>query len=201
MWSAMKRVGRQSAAKYAAVSNKRPYLVSSVSATAILTCSDLTCQAVERLISGQQPKPAWDWRRTLSLAVFGCLYYGGPMKFIYLTYDRLTLGPGKKTIIDVCLHTPFLLIPSYYMMTGPIKGFTLNDSFMNLQAQWFESSTGSVAFWLPMAALNFRFVPPHSRVLVISCFSFIHKAWLSWISNRQVAGTAGKLGAAAYAVT
>jgi len=177
---------------YSRLSTEKPYLTASVTATAVLSMSDLFCQFAEQKFIKKTEHHSWDWRRTMSLAAFGCLYYGGPLKFIYLAYDRMTLGIGKKTFIDVCLHTPFLMLPSYYMLTEPIKGQTLPDAFSKLRSQWVESSVGSVCFWLPAVAFNFRFVPQHSRVLVTAGFSFIHKSWLSYISNRKIPATVSR---------
>jgi uncharacterized protein involved in cysteine biosynthesis len=33
--------------------------------------------------------------------------------------------------------------------------------------------------------LNFLLVPQHSRVVFVAIFSFLHKTWLSWLSNRD----------------
>merc|ERR1719391_641009 len=89
-------------ATYARMSNRKPYLVAAMTATSILTCSDLSCQLLEALYINNAPAfeenqhkgwrgclHKWDWRRTLALGAFGFLYYGGPCKALYMAYDRM----------------------------------------------------------------------------------------------------------------
>mmetsp|Transcript_32355 Transcript_32355/g.78552 ORF Transcript_32355/g.78552 Transcript_32355/m.78552 type:complete len:193 (+) Transcript_32355:213-791(+) len=132
-----------------------------------------------------------DWARTAGLAVFGAWHYGGPAKFIYLWYDRvfgkaLTLRTAAyKTAIDVYVHSPFLLLPSFYLITGAVKGQSLSKSVEQLRREWYQAAFGTALFWTPVCWGNFLYVPQHSRILVVSVFSFIHKTWMSWLSNRD----------------
>ena len=47
-----------------------------------------------------------------------------PAKYLYLAYDRvLGVAPslrtaGLKMFFDVYVHSPFLLVPSFYAITG-----------------------------------------------------------------------------------
>ena len=90
-----------------------------------------------------------------------------------------------KTFVDVYLHTPFLLLPSFYIITGASKGQSLGESLDLLRREWFTASFGSCLFWTPVCALNFALVPQHSLILVVAVCSFFHKTWLSWLSNRE----------------
>lgn len=172
---------------YAGVSTSHPHTIAGLSAAGVVCSADLTCQlAFQRSADG-----SIDWPRTIGLTVFAAWHYGGPAKFLYLTYDRL-LGTAphmqvavKKMLCDVYVHTPFLLIPSFYAITGAFKGQSLTGSVAQLKAEWFEASFGSALFWTPICAFNFRYIPQHSRILTVSVASFVHKTWLSYLSNRQ----------------
>ena len=82
-------------------------------------------------------------------------------------------------------HSPLLLVPSFYLITGHVKGQSLSATLAQLRDEWLTASFGTAVIWTPVCVLNFRFVPQHSRILVVSVVSFVHKTWMSWLSNRQ----------------
>ena len=77
-----------------------------------------------------------------------------------------------------------LLIPSFYLITKLIMGRSVASTLKQLRREWWTASFGSALFWTPLCLYNFLFVPQHSRVVFVAIFSFIHKTWLSWLSNR-----------------
>ena len=83
------------------------------------------------------------------------------------------------------IHGAVLLVPNYYLITGVIKGQSLEQIGTQLRAQWSSAAFGMCFFWSPLCATNFLFVPQHSQILFVSVFSFLHKTWMSWLSNRQ----------------
>ena len=58
------------------------------------------------------------------------------------------------------------------------------DTLARLRREWRTASFGSALFWTPLCLVNFWLVPQHSRIVVVAIFSFLHKTWLSWLSNR-----------------
>ena len=58
---------------------------------------------------------------------------GGPAKAIYLFYDRFfgtapTLGTAvRKMLCDVVFHGTFLIVPSFFLITGAVKGMSLEQ--------------------------------------------------------------------------
>ena len=90
----------------------------------------------------------------------------------------------KKMLVDVYLHGTLLLVPSFYVITGTIKGQSLQQVAQQYRAEWFTASFGTAMYWTPLCTLNFLFVPQHSRILVVAVLSFVHKTWMSWLSNR-----------------
>jgi len=113
------------------------------------------------------------------------------VKFLYLAYDRF-FGVGKawqvvskKLIVDVCLHTPLALIPSFYIITGLLRGDSLEASINHLKSCWLTASFGCLFFWLPVCTLNFAFVPQHSRILAVNVGNFFNKSFLSYLTKRQ----------------
>jgi hypothetical protein len=171
---------------YARTSEKNPHTAASLSAGGILCGADLAAQK----LSGIE---TWDRDRTMALAAFGLIYYGGPMKWFYLRYDQF-IGPGRPIFtacVDVLIQSPFFNMPCFYLITGTIKGQDLSTTVAQFRSEWAEAATGSVIYWAPMQVINFTFVPQHSRVVFASCCSFFHKLWLSRVSNRQRVAAAG----------
>ena len=132
-----------------------------------------------------------DAGRTLALATFGFFHYGVTAKTLYLWYDRI-LGKTPtvrnamtKMVLDVYVHTPLLLIPTFYAITCSLRGRSVDETASQLRREWWDASFGSAVFWTPLCLLNFLYVPQHSRIAAISVGSFVHKTWLSWLSNRH----------------
>jgi hypothetical protein len=175
---------------YARQSEKNPHIVASLSAGSILGGADIAAQRLSGL-------ETWDRERTLALTTFGLIYYGGPMKWFYLRYDQF-IGPGRPiftAFVDVFLQSPFFNMPAFYLITGTIKGQDLSTTVTQFRSEWAEAATGSVLYWAPLQALNFTFVPQHSRVVFAAGCSFFHKMWLSHVSNRERVATAAGGGA------
>lgn len=175
------------AAKYASFSSRRPYLTAGLSAMGVLGLSDFTAQYISQL--GEPGPFKLDRRRWCALVIWGTLFYGGPCRYIYTVYDRIWATGAKaalnKSLADAFGNTFFLVIPSFYIGTGMMKGQTFNQACQQLQDEWIEAQFGSLLFWLPIGFANFYLIPLHSRILAVTVESFIHKTWLSWLSNRD----------------
>ncbi|CAE7857026.1 mpv17, partial [Symbiodinium necroappetens] len=90
-----------------------------------------------------------------------------------------------KTLFDVYIHTPFGVVPGFYLVTGTFKGDSLTRIHAQLQREWVEASLGSSLFWTPAQVVNFWLVPQPFKIAYVSVLSFAHKTWMSWVSNRD----------------
>ena len=109
---------------------------------------------------------------------------------MYLALDRVFAKPTVlnavyKMLIDVYVQTPLLMIPTFYLITCLMRGRTVSDTLSKLRREWPEAAFGSALFWTPICLLNFAYVPQHSRTVVVALCSFVHKTWMSWLSNRD----------------
>lgn len=171
-------------ARYVQISSKKPYITAMITGGSILTLSDMTAQY---LSSNFVKNYKYDFRRTVALGLFGTFYYGLVARKIYFVYE-LVLGPNKpmlKALIDCGLHSPFILLPCFYFMTGLIKGQSVNSITTQLSEEWWTSSTATFAYWLPMMWVNFKYCSPQTRIFFIATMSWAHKSALSWYSNRN----------------
>lgn len=179
----LRRVGE----RYARWSTSAPYTAAGATAAGVNFTADITCQSFFQ----HDANNGVDWSRTAGITTFAGFWYGLPAKHLYLLYDRfIGAAPSmrlaaQKVAVDVYGHNPFLLLPTFFLVTGAFKGLTVEDSVAQLKREWFEATIGSAAFWTPLCFLNFRFVPQHSRILSVAVLSFVHKTWLSYLSNRS----------------
>ena len=180
--TSLQRVGHL----YASLSDRHPHAVAAATACCIMGSADLTVQGTL-----QRDERGIDWQRTAGIVAFATWHYGVPAKGLYLWYDRVFgVAPSLRTAItkmvfDVYIHAPFLLVPSFYAITGAIKGQSTEQMMAQLRDEWLTASFGTALFWTPVCTINFRWVPQHSRILVVSVGSFLHKTWMSWLSNRS----------------
>ena len=87
------------------------------------------------------------------------------------------LGPQEKNEKTTTCG-PCKLIANHYSV--PVQWLNL----VELKREWPEAAFGSAIFWTPVCLLNFLYVPQHSRTVVVALCSFVHKTWMSWLSNR-----------------
>jgi len=88
------------------------------------------------------------------------------------------------SFVDCGIVTPSLLLPSFYLITLSIKGEPLNIIWERYKTDCVEVTMGTFVYWFPLVTINFALIPQHSQILLIVVASFIHKSWLSWVSNR-----------------
>lgn len=173
--------------RYASLSMRWPHLVAAGTAASIIGAADLSCQSILQRDNAR----GTDWVRTLGVTVFAAWHYGVPTRMLYFWYDRffgvapLLSTAFKKMFVDVYIHSPLLLIPSYYVITGTIKGETTDQIARQLRAGWFTASFGTALYWTPLCMINFYFVPQHSRILFISAGLYVYNTWLSWFTNKH----------------
>ena len=170
---------------YACLSDAHPHKVASATACSVLGASDATAQLISHHSSPPDGRPfSFDWQRWRALVIWGTAFYGGPCRHFYMLYDRwFGNAPLIKAAVDVFGNGAFIMVPSFYLTTGLPKGQTLAEAGRQLSEEWVTAASGTVAFWLPACSLNFAFVPPHSRILVVTAMSLMHKTWLSLLSN------------------
>jgi len=169
---------------YNQISGNKPYITAMLTGGSILTISDLTAQFVSSRFTDNY---RFDLRRTFALCAFGTFYYGLIARKLYFVYESV-FGPGRavlKASVDCSIHTPFLLLPCFYAITGTFKGQTPIEIYEQFKKEWWTSSTASIAYWYPMMWINFRYCTPQTRILFISTGSWFHKSALSWYSNRS----------------
>ena len=168
------------------ITDAYPNISNMLSGGIILSISDYTAQYIT---SYNEFNYKWDKSRTLALGTFGCIYFGFIARNVYFIWDKLFgFGPKSglyKSFMDCTVHTFLGYIPGFYIITGIMKGQSINNIYTQMENEYFQACIGTTIYWsIPMYIL-FQFCSHHWRVIYISMLSFIHKTVLSMYSNRE----------------
>jgi hypothetical protein len=165
---------------------KKPYLVAGRSSCFFLVVGDIMAQSLTA-----PPEAEWDVRRSIAMASWGLLWYGGPQQYFWVRLYPRVIGRGTPKLAlttafaDSVVNQMVAYVPCFYMLTGIIKGQTLAESFEQLKREYWSACLGQASFWAPLQYMNFRYVPIHRQTFVVSIANVVNKTWLSWLSNRQ----------------
>jgi len=176
LFGAMNRL-RQLAADHPVKTNMATGLV-------LGTAGDMVAQlAIER-------RDSYDFRRTLAFGLFTSGFAG----FVYTPFYRLLdrrFGTAsslrvvaKKVAAENLFFTPFIYFPSFYMITGAIRGDSARDSWSKMKEQYIDANMHAWQMWVVADAVNFALVPLQFRVIFACSAEFVWVSILSIISNR-----------------
>ena len=142
--------------RYGRISQKFPHSTAAASASTVFFFSDICAQSINTRREGDK----WDARRTAALTSFGFVYYGAVCSRIYKGYD-IVFGPRRaiaKVVIDVFLHTPFIMLPAFYAWTHLCEN-RMHDLPDRFKKDWWQATTASVGYWLPVQSVCFGCIP------------------------------------------
>lgn len=122
-----------------------------------------------------------DVRRLLAFSAFSAFWAGAPL----VTYIRFieskrmaSVSLAGKLAFTHGVYNPFFYLPGFYIGYGALMGQTqeqVADRFWNLP----KDMRTCVAFWFPVNALQFLFVPARAQVLFLSCANVVWSILLS----------------------
>jgi hypothetical protein len=175
---------------YNAASRRRPLAMGMATAAVVVATGDATVQLLrERTV---------DPRRSAVPAMYSGAF--APIYFVFWRYLDVILpgrglgaGISKALLNQVVTTIPnnvgymawctyWLKKPDSESTSSKLIGARLRAELPNIIGQ-------SNAFWIPMNALNFMFVPLHYRILFMSSVNCV---WAGWLSNAVNGGTSGQ---------
>jgi len=208
-------------------------LASDVCSASMLGCvGDLICQlgAERRSISldtmrwrnqGEEPidQQTFDPRRLASLTVFGGIYIGGFLHFLYKGYPLAVQGASwclpfisstlRKQLRDkgstahtfgcACLdnaHNGAIYLPAFFFGAGLLQGDSLSEVSNTTRREWPEAYAWCTAFWLPFTWINFSIVPPVHRVNAMASANLVWSVALDYLAHRGLSRTPGNVASA-----
>lgn len=131
-----------------------------------------------------------DFARTISMGLFGLLFQGPALHFLYNTLDAKIVPEEPtsvkavvaKTLIDQTMFAPvslgvFLLSMELLSGSSPAAAFTV------LKTKWFQTLCTSYAIWPAAIALNYALCPPRHRIIFVNVVNVIWSAILSVLTR------------------
>ena len=148
-------------------------------------------QAPQQLEGNSFPA-SFSWRRAGGMVTFGVLVNGFWCTLVYPLYRRalpafwlatpLREGVGS-CFIDEFLHLPFVYSPAFFYITGLVQGDSLDECTETIREGWLTSLIATWLIWIPLQTLNFGFVPPANRVLVLNVGCLVYNVQMDFISD------------------
>lgn len=145
-----------------------------------------------------------DWKRNLAFTTFGFCYLGGVQYALYVPIfgrifpnaakfsakslrEKLKDGRGMlnvaaQTILDQCVHHPFMYFPVFYC-TKELVTSGGNPNFTEAINKYRENMADDLKalwkLWVPCTVVNFAFMPMHLRIPFAAGVSFLWTCILS----------------------
>lgn len=142
-----------------------------------------------------EKKEDFDWTRHSIFCLFGFGYLGGFQFWLYNRKFVQWCGPitelvghkgvaPVKTLMDQCIHHPFVYFPVFYSMKAMVEGGSLSEAFHKYRTELFDNMTALWTIWIPAQLVNFAFVPRHLRIPYVAGVSFLWTVVLSVMQGR-----------------
>ena len=170
---------------YVEVLHKRPVLTNACAALVVAASGDCLSQWIERRFLGVA-KP-YDAYRSASLGVWGFVWMGPSATFWYRLLEQ-RLGPGR--VVAKVFLNQLIMAPAHNGLFYLFSECTKKESGLleryrrRMNQEFLPTMMNSMFYWIPTQALNFTFVAPHLRPLVMNLALAIWTANVSYRGHR-----------------
>lgn len=136
-----------------------------------------------------------DWRRVLTLSLFGAAFVAPVGHLWYESLDyvvskRLNLQAGSvrfisaKIIADTLILGPLHLL-AFLTYMGVASGKNLEEVKGMLSRDFIPAFVTEGSVWPLVQAVNFRFVPVQHQLLYVNGFCLVDSVFLSWFKHQE----------------
>ena len=151
---------------------------------------DITCQLIVHKHSGTTDNFFLDKVRVARFGFLGLVWIGPVSHFWYGFVMRVLPGSGvivnvKRVILDQGGFAP-LFIPSMFMSSKLLEGYSFDAALVDLKASFLEIYKSNLVLWPAAMAFNFGLVPPQFQVLFSNAVGLIWNSYMSFMANDNV---------------
>ena len=178
--------------------NARALGVDVCTAAGLALAGDVVCQKIEG-------NAAFDSRRLQAVTLFGGLYTGAFLHFLYPLFpsavraaaNLASSAPLRKWLLDQMsfshaigcaavdnVHCALLYLPSFFVGVGLLQGESFDATVATLRREWKEAYAYCSAFWLPFMSLNFLYVPASHRVRAMASANLLWNVVIDFVAHR-----------------
>jgi peroxisomal membrane protein 2 len=173
---------------------ENPVITKSITGGVIAFTADVLCQTYFPL--PKDAKKPWkermNWKRALNFTIINTFIVPGLSHYWYGFLSTKIVGNTmfaavKRVAIDQSIFAP-CIIPVF------LGGMLILDGkpeqvVPKLKADWWDTMLANYSLWIPAQLINFRFVPPHYRVLWANMVGFF---WNIYLSNAAAKAPSGQ---------
>lgn len=169
-----------------------PLITKGITAGAIAFVADVLCQTIFPADEDSKKKPFLErieWKRTMNFTVLNTVFMSTSAHYWYgflstkIVGDTM-LASAKRVAFDQLLFAP-AIISTLFTGNMLLKGETdVATIFAKLRNDLPGTLLYNYSVWVPAQLINFRFVPPHLRVLWANFVGFFWNIYLSSATNK-----------------
>eukprot|EP00746_Dinoflagellata_sp_MGD_P138068 gnl/MRDRNA2_/MRDRNA2_71796_c0_seq2.p1 gnl/MRDRNA2_/MRDRNA2_71796_c0~~gnl/MRDRNA2_/MRDRNA2_71796_c0_seq2.p1 ORF type:complete len:305 (-),score=39.63 gnl/MRDRNA2_/MRDRNA2_71796_c0_seq2:56-970(-) len=163
---------------YATALKQRPLLTNGVTGATMAFFGDIICQ------KGLEKQELMNWRRNAALMVLPQSVKEKPMR----------RGICCALLANF-ITSPCLSIPTFYFIIGVLEGLNINEALARLKGKFWTSFMSGRSVWLPVAFLNYGYVPAHFRNIVMEVANILWNIVIDYIAHSAI-NTTSSTGAA-----
>jgi protein Mpv17 len=171
-------------AAYGASLEKRPIATKSITAGAIFALSDWLAQ---RLDSDSQ---STNWKRTISSALVGLLYFGPAAHYWYEGIFKLLAGTSLVSTLQKAALGQLIFGPSFtciFFATSLMQQgtFSLKNWGNKIRTDLPGAWAAGLGFWPLVDLVSYSMIPKNWIPLFVNACSLVWTIYLSTVANRQ----------------
>lgn len=176
---------------FARAARLKPLLKVAGQSGVLAGAADLSVQLATKKPQSTKDLRDIDLRRTASFVAFGFGYSGLIQRFVYRGFDRVFGIQNTFRVImckvaaDAFIHAPIMYVPSFYITTSLLQGYSISGSVDRLRAAYSDTLKAYVSIWFLPMAVCFRFVPEVQRANFVAVCAYIEKGIYSMMDQRK----------------
>jgi protein Mpv17 len=131
----------------------------------------------------------FDWKRFITLSIFGFIYHGPSGHFFYNWLDSKVPGTDGKSVATKVAIDQLIWCPIFMTVFFTYLGLVNGDSFAaigdKIKADLLTACQGSWKVWPIVHAVNFKFISNKHRLVFINSVQVAFNMFLSLIGTKK----------------